>query len=117
MNDQIWEERISPKAWEKWTHLLYFGRVYYWIGGTLVLPVHFDDHVLQVPATSWYSEGGEEMSAGGYERKSKRYKEAIIHDGIDLVRDFTTIQRPGFASPNFIVPEAQLWADTLQKWW
>ncbi len=117
MNDEIWGERFAPRVWEKWAHLLYFGRVYYWTGGTKVIPAHFDEHMLEVPHTSWHVEGGEERTAGGYYRVSKKYKEARIHDPIDLIQDFDAVQRDRFSTSKLDVPAAWVWADQLEKWW
>src|SRR5882724_9561751 len=40
--------RYSPTSWERWLHAAYFGRVYYWLGGTTVVPYHFDPSVIAV---------------------------------------------------------------------
>lgn len=117
MNNDIREDRMAPKAWERWCHLLYFGRVYYWTGGIRVLPVHFGDHLLDIPYASWYGAGGEERSAGGFQRVSKRYKEALIHDSLDLVDDFVLKKRPSYETTSYEIPEAVIWADSLNRWW
>lgn len=39
--DALRAELYLPKPWEEWLHAAYFGRVYYWLEGLRVLPVHF----------------------------------------------------------------------------
>ena len=39
------EKKYTPRAWEKWLHATYFGRVYYWLADSTVLPVHFNDYM------------------------------------------------------------------------
>src|SRR5690606_11363932 len=69
--------RYSPRLWEKWIHATYFGRVYYWIEGLKVVSYRFDPFLKHVPESNWYEDRGEEMSAGGYRKKSKRYRSPV----------------------------------------
>ena len=116
-SNEINEEKMSPKIWEKWIHSTYFGRVYYLFDGLKVLPVHFDPYLLDVPLSSWYESGGTEVSVGGYSRYSKRYRRALVHDPIDLVDDFSPKKRNAFQMENYSIPQATLWSDKLEKWW
>jgi competence protein CoiA len=59
-------ERYAPTVWEKWLHVAYFGRVYYWTSGLSVVPYRFEPHYGVVPRKTWYSNNGEKMVAGGY---------------------------------------------------
>jgi competence protein CoiA len=34
------ENRYSPRAWERWVHAAYFGRIYYWVHGLEAVPYH-----------------------------------------------------------------------------
>ena len=65
--------RYSPRLWEKWVHAAYFGQVFFWKQGLEIAAYHFDPHLMRVPITEW-KEGGRTESAGGYERKSKRFR-------------------------------------------
>jgi competence protein CoiA len=100
--------RYSPRLWEKWVHAAYFGRVYYWMHGIEVASYHFDPHVSRVPETSWYAKDGERMSAGGYNRRSKRYRAPVRHEILNLVRDFVPVQREHWQTKGFSVPSAKL---------
>jgi hypothetical protein len=67
--------KYTIRPWEKWAHALCFKELWYidpfekslWKGV-------FSDHIIEVGSTSWYSEGGEEQSGGGYTRRSKRWR-------------------------------------------
>ncbi|HYY41548.1 MAG TPA: competence protein CoiA family protein, partial [Pyrinomonadaceae bacterium] len=38
----------APRPWELWLHAAYAGRVYYWLEGATVLPIHFRDYLINV---------------------------------------------------------------------
>ena len=73
-------QRYTPKLWEKWVHATYFGRVYYWKEGLSIFSYTFEPSLKTVPKTTWYSENGKKMTAGGYSRRSKRYRRAVRGD-------------------------------------
>ena len=68
-------EKYVIRPWEKWAHAFYFKELWYvdpedqtlWKG-------QFSDFTIDVESTSWYNEYGEEQSAGGYSRISKKWK-------------------------------------------
>jgi competence protein CoiA len=102
-------QRYSPRLWEKWVHAAYFGQVYYWIEELTVASYHFDQHHLHVPETSWYSERGQEMSAGGYSRKSKRWREPLRLETLNLGTDFVPRTREYWKGGKIEVPVAKLY--------
>lgn len=73
-SDGLIIEKYTVRPWEKWAHALYFKELWYidpesktiWQGS-------FSDYMRKVESTSWY-ENGIEQSAGGYSKKSKRWK-------------------------------------------
>lgn len=77
---EFFVERYSPRQFERWVHG-FNGKngmwMYdpadkeFWLG-------HLEGHQYYVEQTSWYSEGGEENSAGGFFKYSKRYKELTL---------------------------------------
>jgi len=69
----------SPKAWEKWLHQTYYGRVYYWSDALNVCPVKFDNYQLYVEETDY---------GGGYYKTSKRYVTPILLDMVRFPFDF-----------------------------
>ena len=104
-------DRYSPRLWEKWIHATYFGHVYYWIEGLTVASYHFDPHLLNVRSTEWRSEDGEEMSSGGYQRKSKRYRVPIRSGTLNLAKHFVPKRRESWESRDMTVPEAKLFME------
>jgi competence protein CoiA len=100
--------RYNPKLWEKWIHAAYFGRVYYWVEGLTVVSYHFDPNFKSFPKKSWYSKDGEKMTAGGYSRKSKRYRTAVREETFNLATDFAPKQRYWWEGNGLKVPDAKL---------
>ena len=111
------EDRYSPRAWEKWAHAAYFGRVYFWESDDRFLPVHFDPFKLWVPSKSWYESGGEEQSAGGYERTSKRWRTPNMGTIAALSTDFAPKMRPAWKGGTVVVPDCALFIDQQRAWW
>lgn len=73
-------ERYSPRPFERWVHGLNEKRgmwMYdpadkeFWLG-------RMTGHRIYIEESSWYSEGGEENTSGGFHRWSKRYKELTL---------------------------------------
>jgi competence protein CoiA len=86
LSDKMKEEAVAIKGgleieqyvirpWEKWAHAYYFKELWYidpedqslWRG-------QFSDYLIDVEGSTWYNEYGEEQSAGGYSRRSKKWK-------------------------------------------
>ena len=83
----------SPRPWERWVHAAYFGRVYYWLGGTLVVPYHFEAVRIRIRKRSWRDAGGRNMTAAGFKRVSRRYKRPIRGATLDILKDFKARER------------------------
>ncbi|ENM5843715.1 hypothetical protein V4V60_003908 [Vibrio mimicus] len=116
-NEKLSESKYSTKAWEKWCHAVYFGRVYYWKYDSIIIPVHFSEYQLYVEASSWYDEFGEEQSAGGYYKSSKRYKTPCFGNELNLANDFTPRLKQSWSRGSVYVPQCTIFADRKQKWW
>jgi competence protein CoiA len=116
-HENLGKDRYSPKAWEKWCHAAYFGRVYYWIADLAILPVHFGEHNIYVEPSSWYDQYGQEQSAGGYDRTSKRYKTPSIGRRLNLAADFKPSNKQAWSGGSIYVPNCRIYNDTLRKWW
>lgn len=106
---RLGEDRYAPRAWEKYLHSLYFGRVFYWMEGERLLPVHFADYMLDVPESGFYAEGGEYQSFGGYQRRSKRYRTPEFGAEVRITQLRPTHRA---ASTHFGLPAANLWNST-----
>ncbi|MCR5864401.1 hypothetical protein [Aquincola sp. J276] len=60
----------SPRAWERWCHATYGGRVYYWTQADELQPVHFEPHWLHTPAYTTRDAQGQPLTVGGQVRRS-----------------------------------------------
>lgn len=100
--------RYVPQLWEKWVHAAYFGHVYYWLEGLTVVSYHFDPHFKTVPKKSWYSKGGDKMTAGGYSRRSKSFRTAVRGETLNIANDFAPRERRWWRGQGFTVPDAKL---------
>ncbi len=101
--------RYAPSLWEKWIHAAYFGRVYYWTSGLNVISYHFDPHFKSVPRKTWHSESGERISAGGYSRRSIRYRTPVRDRTLNIATDFVPQERFWWEGNGLKVPDAKLW--------
>lgn len=116
-NADLSSKQYSPSAWERWCHAAYFGRVYYWENGQVLRAVHFGAHRKYVESTSWYESDGNERSAGGYERTSKRYKTPHAGVPVLLSKSFRSVHKESWAGGTVVVPECSLYVDIQPKWW
>jgi competence protein CoiA len=103
--------RYAPAIWEKWIHAAYFGRVYYWTEGLSIVSYHFDPHLKSVPLKSWYSPKGKKITAGGYSRRSKRYRTTIRGRTFNLATDFGPRNRDWWEGKDITIPAAKLYVD------
>lgn len=106
-------DKYSPALWEKYLHALSFGRLYYWLSGEVLLPVHFDEYKIYVEETSWYDSDGEECYAGGYEYYSKRYRTPRFLQPVTIT-SLTSVNRQPWRSKGMTIPAAKLWCEPYQ---
>jgi competence protein CoiA len=104
-------KRYAPRLWEKWIHAAYFGRVYYWTEGLSIVSYHFDPHLTSVPQKSWYSPKDKKITAGGYSRRSRRYRTAIRGRTFNLAADFGPRNRDWWEGKEITIPAAKLYVD------
>lgn len=116
-SDKLGNDKYSPKAWEKWCHATYFGRVYYWLADLTIIPVHFAKHQTYVEPTSWYDEYAQEQSAGGYYKSSKRYKTPRTGRHLNIATDFQPTSKTQWSGGTILVPRCKIYVDKLKKWW
>lgn len=110
-------DRYKPKAWEKWCHAAYFGRVYYWKAGLIIHPIHFAPYSTYVDERTWYEPGGFEQSAGGYSRRSKVYRTPRPGVESQLTLSFTRRINGGFRGDKVVVHPCTLYVDRQGQWW
>jgi competence protein CoiA len=109
--------RYSPKPWERWLHAAYFGRVYYWLGQTTVVPYHFDPGHVHVPARTWYDPRGKKKSARGYSRRSRQWIRPVRGQALNLVTDFNARDREWWKGGDTEVPPSKLYCDFRPVFW
>ncbi|WP_435452511.1 competence protein CoiA [Variovorax sp. LT1P1] len=109
-------DRYSPSAWERWCHAAYFGRVYYWHGGQTIRPVHFGPVALHVPEQSW-RQYGQEHSAGGYDKRSKRWVKPQPGIPMLLSHHFRGQLRERWNGGKLQIPRCTLFVDKQPVWW
>jgi competence protein CoiA len=79
-----------------------------------VASYHFDASLKAIPKTSWYSKDGKKMTAGGYTRRSKRYRRAIRGGTFDLATDFSPKERLWWEGGGMKVPDARLFMQSVE---
>ncbi len=98
-------ELYAPRPWERWLHAAYFGRVYYWLEGLTVRPVHFRGYYARTRGRT-----------RDFDRLSRR-KVPLPGPALSLADDFAPRQRAAWAGEGLSVPPARLFADTRPKWY
>jgi competence protein CoiA len=98
-------ERYTPLYWEKYLHALYFGKVYYWLRGMTVLPVHFDEYRVGVAYHRWYDKAKNVWVDG---HSSKRYRTPSFLEQVSIT-DLRAVIRGPWQSGSFSLPAARLW--------
>jgi ssDNA-binding Zn-finger/Zn-ribbon topoisomerase 1 len=109
MNDTLVIEQYVIRPWEKWAHAYYFKELWYidpiakelWKG-------RFSDYFIEVESSSWYNEYGEEQSAGGYSRISKKWKTLTLAGPTPLdIVNIETRSRKAWQSKAFCLPSGR----------
>ena len=114
-SSELHSDRYSPKAWERWLHAAYFGRVYYW-RDPKVIPVHFSDYSTHVPTKTFWKDGWEH-TAGGYNRISKRWRTPELGAEVEIHRDFVSSVLKPFSGGFVEAPLRTVFIDKQQIWW
>ena len=115
-NSQIKSDKYTPKAWEKWCHAVYFGRVYYWIENLTVVPMHFQDYRTYVESSSWYASGNE-CSGGSYYKTLKNSKTPRLGKYVNLDTDFQARYKNAWSGGSVTVPKCRIYIDNQDIWW
>ena len=91
------QELYRPRPWELWLHSTYFGRVYYWLEGLKVVPVHFRDYYMSVRGLT-----------KDYQKLSRR-KVPLSGAPLLLTRDFAPVKRESRDGGNrLFIPQTNL---------
>ncbi|HEY6186135.1 MAG TPA: competence protein CoiA family protein [Pyrinomonadaceae bacterium] len=98
-------ELYQPRPWERWLHAAYFGRVYYWLEGLHVAPVHFRDYYTGVRGrTRDY-------------RKLSPKKVPLDGQAATITEDFRPVQREAWANDYISIPRSKLLIDKQAAWY
>jgi competence protein CoiA len=98
-------ELYAPRPWELWLHALGGGRVYYWLEGATVLPVHFRDYLIHVSGRT-----------RDYQKLSRR-KVPLTGPPLNLIEHFQPLERGATKSDYLNTPNAKIMVDTSPRWY
>ncbi|HJU55535.1 MAG TPA: competence protein CoiA family protein [Pyrinomonadaceae bacterium] len=104
-SSELKEELYSLRPWEAWLHAAYFGRVYYWLDGLRVRPVHFRDYYRRRRGRT-----------RDYEQLARR-KVPIDGQEALLCDDFRPVNRAAWSGRHISIPPAKLFMDTQPDWY
>jgi competence protein CoiA len=105
LTPEVRQRLYAPSPWEQWLHAAYFGRVYYWLEGVRILPVHFRDYHVSVKGrTRDY-------------QKLARKKVPIKGDVTTLTDDFRPVSRQAWSGQRLSIPPAKLLVDSQPDWY
>ncbi len=112
-NPNLNERKYSPKQYEKWLHILNYGRVYYLYEGFTVIPYHFGEFMRHIPQTEF---------GGGYDKKSMRWvtPHRCPANEASLTSLDHYVLKPIFNARSidgFSIPKCNILLDKLTKWW
>lgn len=120
LHEPLGDEPFRPRQFEKYLHMMYYGRLYYWWPdlGANIMPVHFTQTKREIPHAEWY-EDGELRDAGGYEKTYKTIKLPNYGRMLSVSKDFAASHRASFVPDNEkkSVPSCLIWRDVLSPWW
>ena len=98
-------ELYGPRPWELWLHAAYGARVYYWLEGATVLPVHFRDYLIRLRGRT-----------RDYQKLSRR-KVPLAGPASSLVEHFKPLTAGAQVLGPWRVPAAKLLVDTRARWY
>ena len=98
-------ELYQPRPWERWLHAAYFGRVYYWLEGLQIMPVHFRDYYARMSGRT-----------RDYEKLSTK-KVPLAGQTAILTEDFRPLQRQAWDNQYISIPQSKLLMDKQPAWY
>lgn len=98
-------ELYQPRPWERWLHAAYFGRVYYWLEGLQIMPVHFRDYYASMRGRT-----------RDYQKLSQR-KVPLPGRAVILTEDFKPVRREAWANRYISIPPSRLLLDKQAAWY
>ena len=98
-------ELYLPSPWERWLHVAYFGRVYFWLEDVRILPVHFRDYRASVKGRT-----------RDYQKLSRK-KIPIKGNVVTLTDNFRPVSRQAWSGGRISIPPAKLFVDSQPSWY
>jgi competence protein CoiA len=91
------QDYYRPAAWKRWLHAAYFGRLYFWMGGTSLRTVHLNDDRPQGMTRSWKT-----IQYGNY---------------VNLAQNFYSQPRSSWEGGTIQIPRCRIYIDRQPPWW
>lgn len=99
------ENRYNPRAWERWVHAAYFGRIYYWVQGLQTIRITGRMHRVR-----WSPVATRNCSSDSGLRRG----EALLALADSFLPRHRAVE---WRSKRLVVPESRLLIDTQRIWW
>jgi competence protein CoiA len=99
----------NTRVWERYLHALYFGRVYYWLGGARLLPVHFEPYAQDNRLEEYYDEGEQKVKLRVKHTYSPVLRNVDLGEPV-AITDLQPVTRRAIRLGKFDLPSAQLWS-------
>lgn len=93
---------------ERYLHALYFGNVYYWLGGELLYPIHFEPYSSIVGLQVAFDEDEDRQRIEGIRQFSSVVRN-LDPGEVVRVTDLKQVWRPARQIGSFVLPRARLW--------
>jgi len=108
-------EIYATKQMERYMQALYFGTVYYWLGGDLVLPVHYHRYSLGSVYHEWFDDDKEQWNEGFVEQYPRNFSRIPEFHQEVRITDLKPLTRQAGKFGRFSLPAGRLWG--LDKPW
>jgi competence protein CoiA len=108
-------EIYATKQMERYMQAMYFGTVYYWLGGDLVLPVHYHKYSLGEVYYKSYDDDKGQWNEGYIERYPKNHSRIPEFHRVMRITDLKPFTRRAGKFGRYTLPAARLWG--IDKPW
>jgi competence protein CoiA len=99
----------NTSVWERYLHALYFGKIYYWLNGASLLPVHFEPYVQDSKLEQYYDEDKQEKKIHLKDFFSPVLRNLDLGESI-AITDLQPVTRKAKLLGKFDLPDALLWS-------
>ncbi len=106
-DDLLNGEKYAPHDLAKYLHELYRGKVYHWVKGLTVLPVHYDDYRIGDTYYEWFDTYSKKR-VGAFGKLSVRFRTLELLDEVNIL-DLHAVTYGAKRSWPYWLPPASLW--------